>query len=326
MRRLIVILVVFVAALSFSALAQDLTSPPTGKALIYVYRPTTTWGPKWPVHVFVNGDLLGALPSSGYALSEVAPGAVVLSAPDCADFFIKGLWAFSFNFRTTQDQSAPFSYLSSQSGWHSPPSLQWPKCEGTKRTYTWDTVVQSAEKEDCGCGKVDWNRVGEASKKDVGVCENALYETLAALANWFGTPPSKPGGVLIILPTRPGANGGGGGVGGWMVGPSSGSGPTGDSVWLQMCGPNPLPKPSSPEADKIRRDVTSGNYSNDWSRCQRKAAEAFAMLRSKERLRIEVEAGKTYYVRWAGKKMELVDAAKGTKEISGLQPFQLAKD
>jgi hypothetical protein len=299
------IAVIFVAALSVSALAQGLSSPATGKALIYVYRPTTTWGPKWPVHVFVNGELLGALPSSSYVASEVAPGSLVFTAPDTANQHIKG--------------------LSISGHWSFPPTLRWPKCEGTPRkaTCTWDAAVQSAEKEDYGCGKVDWRRAGEARREDVAQCEDALSETLAALANWFGTPPNRPGVLVPFVGVGPGL----------MPGPItpfilpySGGGPTGNSVWLQMCGPNPLPKPSSPEAGNIRRDVMSGNYTNDWSRCQHEAAEAYITLQSQERLRIEVEAGKTYYVRWIGKKMELVDAPKGTKEISGLQPLQLAKD
>jgi hypothetical protein len=45
------------------------------------------------------------------------------------------------------------------------------------------------------------------------------------------------------------------------------------------------------------------------------------------RIDIEVEAGKTYYVKWfvshLSQKMELVDAAKGAKEIIRLR---LAKD
>jgi len=45
---------------------------------------------------------------------------------------------------------------------------------------------------------------------------------------------------------------------------------------------------------------------------------------AKERFRMEVEAGKTYYVKWSiGGKMKLVDAATGAKEMSGLH---LAKD
>lgn len=293
MKRLI--LVISVAALSVFALAQDLTSPPTDKASIYVYRPKTTYGPKWSVHVFVNGDLLGALPSSSYASSEIAPGTVVVTAPDTANQRIKG--------------------LSISGRWSFPPTLRWPKCEGTPRksTCSWDAAVQSAEKEDYGCGKVDWRRVGEARRENVEQCEGALSETLAALANWFGTP--KPtGGIGLVALTH----------GQFHIAWFPLSGPTGNSFWLQMCGPNPFPKPSSPEADNIRRDVMSGNYSNDWSRCQHDAAEAYITLQSQERLRIEVEAGKTYYVRWAGNKMELVDAAKGTKEISGLHPFQLA--
>jgi hypothetical protein len=43
-----------------------------------------------------------------------------------------------------------------------------------------------------------------------------------------------------------------------------------------------------------------------------------------ERLKIDVEAGKTYYVRWhIGSKMNLVDETIGVKEMKGLHP---AKD
>ncbi len=44
----------------------------------------------------------------------------------------------------------------------------------------------------------------------------------------------------------------------------------------------------------------------------------------KERLRMEVEAGKTYYVKWSiGGKMKVVDEETGVREIEGLH---LAKD
>lgn len=39
-----------------------------------------------------------------------------------------------------------------------------------------------------------------------------------------------------------------------------------------------------------------------------------------EALRIEVEAGKTYYVEWSAGKMKMIDPAKGAKEIRGLHP------
>ncbi len=45
---------------------------------------------------------------------------------------------------------------------------------------------------------------------------------------------------------------------------------------------------------------------------------------AKEKLRIEVEAGKTYYIKWSvGGKMKLVDATIGAKEMKGLH---IAKD
>jgi hypothetical protein len=46
--------------------------------------------------------------------------------------------------------------------------------------------------------------------------------------------------------------------------------------------------------------------------------------KAEERFRMEVEAGRTYYVKWSiGGKMKLVDAATGAKEIRGLH---LAKE
>jgi hypothetical protein len=44
------------------------------------------------------------------------------------------------------------------------------------------------------------------------------------------------------------------------------------------------------------------------------------------RVEIDAEAGKTYYLKWSvsssGGKMQLVDAAKGAKEIKGLHPVK----
>jgi len=46
--------------------------------------------------------------------------------------------------------------------------------------------------------------------------------------------------------------------------------------------------------------------------------------KAKKKLRIDVDAGKTYYVKWSvGGKMKLVDSATGAKEMAGLHP---AKD
>lgn len=46
-----------------------------------------------------------------------------------------------------------------------------------------------------------------------------------------------------------------------------------------------------------------------------------------ERLRIEVEPGKTYYVKWSiGSKMKLVDAATGAKEMAKLHLSKSAKE
>jgi hypothetical protein len=64
--------------------------------------------------------------------------------------------------------------------------------------------------------------------------------------------------------------------------------------------------------------------------CQNGVSNALAMLTQsfvRVRIEIEVEAGKTYYVRWSVSgnygKMELVDPANGAKEIEKLH---LAKD
>lgn len=46
-----------------------------------------------------------------------------------------------------------------------------------------------------------------------------------------------------------------------------------------------------------------------------------------ERLRMEVEEGKTYYVKWSiGDKMKLVDPATGAKEISELHLAAVRED
>jgi hypothetical protein len=101
-----------------------------------------------------------------------------------------------------------------------------------------------------------------------------------------------------------------------------------------MCGSNPFPSPSRQEADKVRRDIKNGDYSDNWSRCKNETAQAYRAFSWKELLRIEAQAGKTYYVRWSAPyapfrlaksngsrvtKMELVDEATGASEISGLR-------
>ena len=99
--------------------------------------------------------------------------------------------------------------------------------------------------------------------------------------------------------------------------------PGGDfSGWLQVCAPKSFPDPTSQEADKIRRDAKNGDASNVWGHCKNEVAEADRALLAKELLRIEVEAGKTYYVKWHVPykpgtplpKMVLVDEATGAAE------------
>lgn len=278
------------------------SSPAPGQALVYVYRLSAralSAASVMPyIQVFANGDFLADLSKSSYASGALSPGTVAFTA--------------------TGANPIPL-------GQYLPLALRWPKCVGDpkKANCSWDTAAHSPETEDHGCAKVNWRRLGEAGSEDVALCKRELATTSAALDKWID-PGRKRRGVIagMLMPGPVGA----------AVLASAMSIPGGDiSAWLQMCGPKPFPSPSPQEADKIRRDLKNGDYSDEWSRCKNGTAEAYSMLSSKELLRIEVEAGKTYYVKWhvpykpgtPAPKMELVDEATGASEIRGLHP---AKD
>ncbi|MFO1500594.1 MAG: DUF2846 domain-containing protein [Verrucomicrobiota bacterium] len=57
------------------------------------------------------------------------------------------------------------------------------------------------------------------------------------------------------------------------------------------------------------------------------AALSSLQKKQHERLRIQVDVGKTYYVKWSiGDEMTLVDRAQGAKEIKGLHLSKLGED
>ncbi len=178
-----------------------------------------------------------------------------------------------------------------------PPALQWPKCVGDpkKLNCTWDVAVQSPEpKEDHGCAKLDWRSLDKARPEDVATCEHELLMAGYALDQQLGNQwtkdivftQSKNHPVAII---------------------DSPNGPVGRDLrsWLQMCG---------------------SSYSGDWPRCSDAVQAAYAIIHLKERLQVEVEAGKSYYVKWSvtsrGGKMQLMDEAKGAKEMHKLHPVK----
>jgi hypothetical protein len=281
--------------------ASTLAAPASAKATIYVYRNGKGHGAAGLALIFVNGNFLAVLHHSNFAEREVPQGAAVVGAI----------------LREIGQADSVYSGLSQ----YFPPTLRWPKCGGAPRkpSCTWDASVQAPTNEDHGCARVDWQRLDEARPEDVRICRAELSATSAALDNWLD--PNRKANELflgMLLPTA---------LGGGLLADSM-SGPKGDlRAWLQMCGSDPFPARSSQQVDKIRSDLKRGDNSDDWSRCKNEAAAADLALQLKERVRVEAEAGKTYYVKWSltasGGKMELVDEAKGAKEVRGLR---LAKD
>ncbi|HXM40541.1 MAG TPA: hypothetical protein VN924_04775 [Bryobacteraceae bacterium] len=256
--------------------------------------------------VFVNGDFLAELPNSSYASIQVPQGTIAFTS-----------WWLEHapNFRSITHQVPLGQYF--------PPVLQWPKCVGNpkKPTCSFDAPVQSPE-EGNGCASVNWRRAGEARREDVALCRYELAMTTNALENWVD--PDRKRRALILGLLLPGMFGAGELSYALRI-------PGGDlTAWLQMCGPKPFPSPSPQEADKLRLDLAKGDYSGDFSRCWNGLIEAARVLSQKELLRIEVEAGKTYYVKWHVPykpgtplpKMVPVDEASGAAEISALHPAQ----
>ena|SRR5208283_5720476 len=300
----------FVAHPSMAAMPapQDSTpvsaspAPPDVKASIYVYRERHMVGAIGHPLIFVNGNFLAVMKNANYAKAEVPQGTAVVFATVAS-----------------QDTQSNRAYRSSYSSF--PPTLQWPKCVGDpkKPSCTWDAAVQSPEpKEEHGCAKVDWRHLEEARPEDVKLCKTELFGTSAALNHWFD--PNGQSRDLLLGMVIPGQFG----VESMMAAAAI---PSGDfSTWLQMCGPTSLPKPISPEADKIRSDARRGDNLDDWSRCKNAVDAATLILQVRKPLQIETEAGKSYYVKWSvtggGGKMELVDEAKGAKEIHKLHPVK----
>jgi hypothetical protein len=303
------------AAVTGGATGQS--SPAAGKALVYVYRPPAHGSLAFSgarllryAQVFVNGDFLAELENSNYASTQVPPGALAFTS----------WWSF-------KDTVAPgFQSVANGEGalgQYFPPVLRWPRCVGKpkKPSCSFDAPVQSPE-EGNGCASVNWRRAGEARSEDVALCKYELAMTTNALENWVD--PDRKRRDLILGLLVPG-----------MFGAAELSHalriPGGDlSAWLQMCGPKPFPSPSPQEAGKLRLDLAKGDYSGDFSRCWNGLVEAARVLSQKELLRIDVEAGKTYYVKWHVPykpgtplpKMVLVDEAAGAAEISALHAAQ----
>jgi len=187
-----------------------------------------------------------------------------------------------------------------------PPKLRWPQCSAKgKATCTWDAATQVPEEGARGCTRLDWGHLDGARSEDVGVCKSELFNTATALQKWLDPHWNPMGGMAGAFLEG-------------LAGDQSG--------WLRTCGPNPFGKPSKEAAAKIRDDLKRGDTSDEWSRCVNAVAAASSMLNSKDRLPIDVEAGKTYYIQWAPtrggkvKYLKAVDAAKAAKDMQGFHP------
>ena len=287
---------------------QDLkpVSPPpaplAAKAFIYVYRQGSMLGAATHPLVFVNDVFLTVLKNSNYGEREVPPGTSIVAATGALEH---------------TEHNSVYIALSQ----YLPPALRWPKCEGDPRkpSCTWDATVQPSGKEGHGCAQVNWRQADTARSEDLELCRKELSSISAALDNWLD-PNRKSREFLLgmLLPPTIGS--------GLIV--DSMTGPKGDlSTWLQACGVGPFPQRSPQAVDKIRTDLKLGDNSDDWSRCKNEVAAAYWILQLHESVRIEAEAGKTYYVRWSvsssGGNLKLEDEATGAKQLKGLH---LAKD
>lgn len=257
----------------------------TGRASIYVYREGSMVGAAGHPFIFVNDHFLAALRNSNVAKTDVVPGAVYVSATVST---------------TGKDPDHGFLRQSL------PPDLLWPRCEGTnkKAVCGWDSASQSSAEEDHGCGKVDWTRVEDAPKDDLKICAGELYNTSASIDHWL-YPRAKATAIALgmILP----------GSFGTYILVNGLTMRTGNSSWLRMCGPSPYPAPgSSPEA------------AQELKSCQQKVAAALALTQLHNSLKLNVEANRSYYIRWSGSssggKLEVEDEATGNKAAEKLHP------
>jgi hypothetical protein len=233
-------------------------------------------------YLFIDDRFVAALRNSNYVKVEASPGKVSISAT-VAD--------------TSHDRG--YGYLRQ----YLPPDFSMPKCEGNPRKATciWDDNAKSPDKEDHGCGRVDWRHVEIAQKEDLELCRVELINTSASLDTWLH-PHTKAEALLLgmVVPGSAGA----------VILANGINMPTGNRSWLRMCGVKTLPKPSSPEGKEL------------FTTCQSKVAAALRLTSLKDSLPIKAEGGKTYYVKWSvsrsGGKLELVDAIKGSHDLSGL--------
>jgi hypothetical protein len=239
-------------------------------------------------YIFINDKFLAVMKNSNFAKSEVPPGTVVVAATVAMT-----------------ESERDYSYLRQSL----PPVLLWPKCEGDdkKTTCGWDATSQSPEKEDHGCGKVDWRHVEDARKEDLLMCRRELFNTAASIDHWLH-PHAKAAAIALGM-LIPGSTGN-------VILANGINMKTGNTSWLQMCSPNPFPQPSSsPEAAR------------DLENCEGRVEAAFKLVQVHVFLRIEAEAGKTYYVKWSvsssGGKLTLENEATGEKEARKLH---VAKD
>lgn len=266
--------------------------PPTdGKALVYFYRPSEEQQ-GMPVQVFVNGDLRAELHLAEHVSSEMTPGTVVVSAQTALE----------------------------GEGQYFPPKLRWPTCLGDpqKPKCKWEAQAQSSGAR--GCEMVDWRRINDARQDDVALCLAELHATNAALIKWHyqvadSNRKSKELLLGLLLPTAM--------SGGLLSDALFNNGPEGDNAWLQMCGAERLPRPSSNKAHESLRG--SPAVLDDWARCVEEVDEASRLLQPKQRLSIQVERGKNYYIACEAAKLEVVDATTGAYEISELQPIDLIR-
>jgi hypothetical protein len=265
--------------------------PPTagaGRAVVYIYREGSMVGALGHPYVFVDDTFLATMKNSNFAMSEVPPGTVVVAATTA-----------------TTESEHDYSYLRQSS----PPVLLWPKCEvnAKKNSCQWNASGQSPDKEDHGCGKIDWRHVEDAHKEDLGLCSSELLNTAASIDHWLD--PNAKARQIALGMLIPGPIGN-------VILANGINMKTGNSSWLQMCGPNPFPSPAS--SPQVAQELRS---------CEGRVEAALRLVQLHVFLRIDVEAGKTYYVKWSvsssGGKLALENEATGEKDIRGLH---LAKD
>jgi len=183
-----------------------------------------------------------------------------------------------------------------------PPTGRWasvPGCAGLDLRLAFGALASGA--------------TADTQRTDTTPCKDALREAVAAIGADLGDTLNLPGGPQILALNK-------GGVA-FSLGSSSSI-----TTW----------RSSGPSAEVIRlcnlQIQRRGRYNpDDAYDCHREMSAALAILAGTlpaARIGIEVEAGKTYYVKWyfktgwktAGGNLELVNATTGAKEIHKLHP------